>query len=112
MSDVDLGYLSIADASKKLAAKALSPVDLTEALLRRIEAVDPKLDSFLLVDGDKAMASAKAAESAIQGGRRMGPLHGIPYALKDIVDTAGLRTTCHSEILKDNVPKQDATVAA
>lgn len=112
MSDVDLGYLSIADASKKLAAKELSPVDLTEALLRRIEAIDPKLDSFLLVDGDKALASAKVAESAIQGGRRMGPLHGIPYALKDIVDTAGLRTTCHSEILKDNVPKQDATVAA
>lgn len=112
MSDADLGYLSIADASKKLAAKDLSPVELTEALLRRIEAVDPKLDSFLLVDGEKAMASAKAAESAIQGGRRTGPLHGIPFALKDIVDTAGLRTTCHSEILKDNVPTQDATVTA
>lgn len=112
MSDADLGYLSITEVSKKLAAKDLSPVELTEALLRRIEAVDSKLDSYLLVDGDKAMASAKAAESAIQSGRRTGPLHGVPFALKDIVDTAGVRTTCHSEILKDNVPTQDATVTA
>lgn len=110
-TDADLGFLSIADASKQLAAKTLSPVELTEALLRRIEAINPQLDAFLLVDGDKAMMSAKIAESAIQGGRRLGPLHGIPFALKDIVDTAGLRTTCHSEILRDNVPSRDAAVA-
>ncbi len=112
MSDADLGYLSIAETSAKLAAKALSPVELTEALLRRIEALDGQLDAFLLVDGDRAMDAARAAEQAIQAGRRKGPLHGVPFGLKDIVDTAGLRTTCHSKLLEDNVPKQDATVAA
>lgn len=111
-NDADLGFLSIADAGAKLARRELSPVELTEALLRRIEALNPELDAFLLVDGDKALAAAKAAETAIAGGRRLGPLHGVPFGLKDIVDTAGLRTTCHSKILEDNVPSQDATVAA
>lgn len=111
MNDEELGFLSITEASKQIASKALSPVELTEALLRRAEALNPELDAFLLIDGDKAMDAARAAETAIQGGRRIGPLHGVPFGLKDIVDTAGLRTTCHSEILRDNVPTQDATVA-
>ncbi len=111
-NDADLGFLSIADASRKLAAKELSPVELTDALLRRIEAINPQLDAFLLVDGDKARAAAKTAEDAIQRGRRLGPLHGVPFGLKDIVDTAGMRTTCHSKLLEDNVPKRDAAVAA
>jgi len=111
-SDADLGFLSITEASRMLAAKTLSPVELTEALLRRIEALNPELDAFLLVDGDRARAAAQQAEAAIQGGRRLGPLHGVPFALKDIVDTADLRTTCHSKILEDNIPTMDATVAA
>lgn len=111
MSDAELGFLSIAEAGEKLAAKQLSPVELTEALLRRVEALDGRLNAFLLVDGDRALDSAKQAESAIQAGRRLGPLHGVPFGLKDIVDTAGLRTTCHSKILEDNVPTRDATVA-
>ena len=111
-ADMDLAYLSVAEASEKLAAKALSPVELTEALLRRIEDLNPTLDAFLLVDADGAMAAAKQAETEIQAGRRKGPLHGVPFSLKDIVDTAGLRTTCHSKILEDNVPKRDATVTA
>ncbi len=112
MSDADIAYLTVAEAGKRIAAKDLSPVELTEALLRRAEALDPKLNAYLLIDGERALAAAKTAEAAIQGGRRLGPLHGVPFALKDIVDTAGLRTTCHSAILKDNVPKRDATVAA
>ncbi|MEQ9123175.1 MAG: amidase, partial [Alphaproteobacteria bacterium] len=111
-TDMDLAYLSVAAASEKLASQALSPVELTEALLRRIEALNPTLDAFLLVDADGAMAAAKQAEADIQAGRRKGPLHGVPFSLKDIVDTAGLRTTCHSKILEDNVPKRDATVTA
>ena len=111
MSDVDLGFLSIADASDQIAKKTLSPVELTEALFRRAEALDPKLNAYLLKDADKALSSAKVAEAAIQSGRKLGPLHGIPFGLKDIVDTAGLRTTCHSKILENNVPQRDATVA-
>ncbi|MEK9905414.1 MAG: amidase, partial [Rhodospirillales bacterium] len=86
-------------------------VELTEALFRRAEALDPKLNAYLLKDADKALSSAKVAEAAIQSGRKLGPLHGIPFGLKDIVDTAGLRTTCHSKILENNVPQRDATVA-
>ncbi|MEK9905431.1 MAG: amidase family protein, partial [Rhodospirillales bacterium] len=106
MSDVDLGFLSIADASDQIAKKTLSPVELTEALFRRAEALDPKLNAYLLKDADKALSSAKVAEAAIQAGRKLGPLHGIPFGLKDIVDTAGLRTTCHSKILENNVPQR------
>lgn len=112
MTDADLGFLTIAETSARLAAGALSPVELTEALLRRIEALNPTLDAFLLVDGEKALAAARAAETAIRGGRRRGPLHGVPFGLKDIIDTAGLRTTCHSKILAENVPARDAAVAA
>ena len=112
MNDEDLGFLSIADASEKIALKKLSPVELTEALLRRAEELDPKLNAYLLKDADKALAAAQAAEKAIHSGRKLGPLHGVPFGLKDIVDTAGLRTTCHSKILVDNIPQRDATVAA
>lgn len=110
--DADLGFMTIVEASRQIATGALSPVELMAAHLRRIEALGPQLDAFLLLDADKAMAGAKAAEQAIAAGRRLGPLHGIPFGLKDIVDTAGIRTTCHSKILKDNVPKTDAVVAA
>ena len=112
MNDEDLGFLSIADASEKIAQKKLSPVELTEALLRRAEELDPKLNAYLLKDADNALAAAQAAEKAIHSGRKLGPLHGVPFGLKDIVDTAGLRTTCHSKILADNIPQRDATVAA
>ncbi|MFZ8899547.1 MAG: amidase family protein, partial [Alphaproteobacteria bacterium] len=112
MNDEDLGFLSIADASEKIALKKLSPVELTEALLRRAEELDPKLNAYLLKDADKALAAAQAAEKAIHSGRKLGPLHGVPFGLKDIVDTAGLRTTCHSKILVDNIPQRDATDAA
>lgn len=111
MTDEDIGYLSVVELGERFAAKTLSPVEATEAMLRRAEALQPKLDAFLLLDGDKAMDAARAAEGAIQAGRRLGPLHGVPFGLKDIVDTAGMRTTCHSAILAENTPNQDATVA-
>ena len=65
MNDEDLGFLSIADASEKIALKKLSPIELTEALLRRAEELDPKLNAYLLKDADKAIAAAQAAEKAI-----------------------------------------------
>ena len=84
---------TIAEASRLIAAGDLSPVALTEAALSRAEALNPKLDAFIEITAERARAGAKRAEADIEGGRRRGPLHGIPYGLKDIYDAAGLRTT-------------------
>ena len=100
-------FLSIAEAGRLIAAKKLSPVELTRALLARIAAVDPRLNAFLLVTDRQALADARAAERALAAGKR-GPLLGIPVAYKDIYETAGVRTTAHSRILADNVPAEDA----
>jgi aspartyl-tRNA(Asn)/glutamyl-tRNA(Gln) amidotransferase subunit A len=85
---------------------------IAEVCLRRIEAFDGKLASFLLVTADRARKDARKAEAEIAAGRRKGPLHGIPIGLKDIYATKGIRTTAHSRILEDHVPKRDATVTA
>lgn len=108
----DLHFLTIAEASRLIEAKKLSPVEYVEALLARIEALNPVLDAFLLITGDQARDAAKAAEAEIAAGRYKGPLHGIPFALKDIYETEGIRTTAHSKILIDNVPDKDATSVA
>ncbi|MBN8871824.1 MAG: amidase [Rhodospirillales bacterium] len=100
-------FLTIADAARLIASRKLSPVELTRALLARIEAVDSQLNAFLLVASKQALAAARAAEKALAEGRKA-PLLGIPVAYKDIFETAGVRTTAHSRILHDNVPKQDA----
>ena len=100
-------FPSIAEAGRLIAAKKLSPVELTRALLARIAAIDPQLNAFLLVTERQALAAARAAERAIAAGRK-GPLLGIPLAYKDIYETAGVRTTAHSRILADNVPTEDA----
>jgi len=100
-------FPSIAEAGRLIAAKKLSPVELTRALLARIAAIDPQLSAFLLVTERQALAAARAAERAVAAGRK-GPLLGIPVAYKDIYETAGVRTTAHSRILADNVPAEDA----
>jgi aspartyl-tRNA(Asn)/glutamyl-tRNA(Gln) amidotransferase subunit A len=106
----DLTALTIADAGQLIAAKKLSPVELTRAFLDRIAEVDCKVASYLIVTDELALKQARAAESEIMAGRYRGPMHGIPYALKDNIETAGIRTTAHSRILIDNVPARDATV--
>lgn len=90
----------------------LSPVALTQAFLDRIAAIDSRLSSYILVTGEAALTAARAAEAEIAAGRRLGPLHGIPLALKDIYSTAGIRTTCQSPLLADNVPEADAESVA
>ena len=107
MTDTGLPYLTIAEAGRLIAAKRLSPVELVKEMLARIEAIDPQLNAFLLVTERQALAAARAAERAVMAGRR-GPLLGIPLGYKDIYETAGVRTTAHSRILADNVPKEDA----
>jgi aspartyl-tRNA(Asn)/glutamyl-tRNA(Gln) amidotransferase subunit A len=103
---------TIAEAAKLIAAKALSPVELTQACLGRVAAMDDVLHAFVLPTPERAIADAKAAEAAIMKDGPLGPMHGIPIGLKDIVDTAGIATTCQSRILADNVPTSDATCAA
>jgi aspartyl-tRNA(Asn)/glutamyl-tRNA(Gln) amidotransferase subunit A len=105
----DPHFLSIAEASRLIERRALSPVELTRAFLDRIAAIDPQLNAYLLVTADQAMDQARAAETEIMAGRRRGPMHGIPYALKDIYCTKGIRTTSHSRTRENYVPDFDAT---
>jgi aspartyl-tRNA(Asn)/glutamyl-tRNA(Gln) amidotransferase subunit A len=108
----ELCFLSVAEAGKRIRQKKLSPVELTEAFLERIALHDKKLNSFVLLLADQARRAARKAQSEIKAGRRRGPLHGIPIGLKDIYSTKGVRTTAHSKLLIDNVPKADSAVAA
>ena len=104
----DLHELTIAEAGRRIAATELSPVELTEAYLARIEATDTILHSYIRVLADSARSEAKRAATEIQPGGVRGPLHGIPIGLKDIYETAGVPTTGHSKVLVDHVPKEDA----
>ncbi|MGE0224262.1 MAG: amidase [Acetobacteraceae bacterium] len=103
-------WLTAAEASRGFAARTISPVELLGALLQRIEALDPRLNAFIRLDADAAMDAARAAEAEIRAGRIRGPLHGVPVGIKDIIDVAGLPTTCHSKILVGNVAKADSVV--
>ena len=103
--------LTIAEAAGLISAKTLSPVELTRQCLDRAKELNGELHAFLLLTEERALADARAAEAAIMAGKSVGPLCGIPIGLKDIVDTKGIRTTCHSKILRDNVPDTDATCA-
>ena len=98
---------TIAEAARLLAARKISALELTRALLARIEALDPTLNAFLLVTEKPALAAARAADRAIAAGQS-GPLLGIPLAYKDIYATAGIRTTAHSRLLAENIPTEDA----
>src|SRR5438132_13535688 len=105
----DLHWLTIADAARLVERRRLSPVELTDALLARIEALDPQLNAFLLPTPEKAREQAREAEREIMAGNYRGPLHGIPFGLKDIYATARIRTTSHSKICESLVPTEDAT---
>jgi len=94
----DLAYLTIAEAAPLIRARKLSPVEFTRALLARIAATEPTCHAYIAVTEDLAIAQANAAEAAIMRGDWRGPMHGIPYATKDIFDVAGLPTTCHSKL--------------
>src|ERR1700733_7374141 len=104
-------FLTIAEASRQIERHAISPVELTRHFLNRIAKIDPQLNAYLLVTADLAMDQARASEAEIMAGRWRGPMHGIPYALKDIYCTKGIRTTSHSRTRADYVPDFDATTA-
>ena len=106
----DFAYLTISKAAELLRSKKLSPVEYTKALIARIERHDSKFNAFLRLTPEIALDDAKRAEAEIGRGDWRGPLHGVPYGLKDIVDYAGLPTTAHSKILQDNMARADAIV--
>lgn len=105
----DLHLLTIADASRLIAQRELSPVEYADALLARIETFDPQLNAFITVTAELARKQARAAEAAIMAGGVRGPLHGIPFALKDIYNTKGILTSGGSKVCEHNVPVADAT---
>jgi aspartyl-tRNA(Asn)/glutamyl-tRNA(Gln) amidotransferase subunit A len=107
--ETELGFMTIAEMARRIERKELSPVEVTEALIRRTEALDPQLNAFLLPTPQRALDQARAAESEISAGHYRGPMHGIPFALKDIYMTAGIRTTGQSRTCIDTVPNFDAT---
>ena len=106
----DLAYLTLKDASELVRRKTVSPVELTATCLKRIEAYNPSLNAFITVTRDQAMETARAMEAEQRRGKWRGPLHGIPIAFKDNIDTAGVRTTAASELFKDRIPSEDAEV--
>jgi aspartyl-tRNA(Asn)/glutamyl-tRNA(Gln) amidotransferase subunit A len=101
---------SIAELSRLIEAGEISPVELTRQTLQRIERIDPHLNSYITTTADIALCQAETAEREIHAGGRRGPLHGIPYALKDLFFTRGIKTTAGSKIFADFVPGYDATV--
>ena len=106
----ELAWLGAAAAAERIRRKELSPVELTRALLERVERHDGGLNCFIRVTPEAALAAARSAERAVMAGATLGPLHGVPFALKDIIDVAGLPTTCHSKILLDHQARADAEV--
>ena len=109
--DNTLAFAPIAELATLIRRGELSPLELTELYLRRIEQYDPALNAYLAVTAERARAQARAAEAQISSGTYLGPLHGIPLAFKDLVDVAGLPTTGGSTLLRDNIAAADATIA-
>ena len=107
----DLASLTLKQASDLLRTKAVSPLELTQACLQRIEKYNPAFNAFITVTKEEALRSAREAEAEIQRGRWRGPLHGMPIALKDNIDTAGIRTTGASQLFENRIPDTDAEVA-
>jgi aspartyl-tRNA(Asn)/glutamyl-tRNA(Gln) amidotransferase subunit A len=108
----DLAGMTLSEAAAKIRSGAVTSVQLTEACLSRIAVYSPKLDAFITVAKDQALAQARQLDAEQKAGKLRGPLHGVPLAIKDNIDTAGLRTTGASALFEDRVPKEDAPVIA
>ena len=109
-SNRELHNFELTELSALIQKKSVSPVEATNACLARIEKLNPVLNAYITVTAESALTEAKKAEEEISRGAWRGPLHGVPVAMKDLVETAGVRTTAASAVLKDNVPAQDAEI--
>ena len=110
MSETPLHFKTITELAALIKSKALSPEEVTEALLNRIQELDPQYKSYVTVMAEQARASAQAAERAIAAGNYLGPLHGVPIAVKDLCFTKGVATMGGSKALMDHIPDFDCTV--
>lgn len=110
MPNTDLHKLTIAQAAGEIENRRLSPVELTQAYLDRIDRLNGGLGAYITVTAEQALSSAREAESEIQAGRYKGPLHGVPLAVKDIISTKGVLTSAGSRVLADNIPDHDSTL--
>src|ERR1041385_8544298 len=110
MANSDLVFYNGRELAAMIKAKKVSPVEVTQAYLDRIESLNPKLNAFITVTKTQALAQAKQAEKDIAAGKYLGPLHGVPYAPKDILATKGILTTNGSKVTADWVPDYESTV--
>jgi len=110
MTNTALAFESISNLTQRIDSGRLGPVRLAEELLQRIEALDGRLGSFIRVMPERALAQARSAESASKSGANLGPLHGIPYAAKDLFDVKGLPTMAGTRLLANRIARQDSTV--
>jgi len=110
MNPDTLAYLTLSELGARIHSGELSPVALVEALLERIRRLDGALHSFIALTPERALAEARAAEAALKAGRDLGPLHGIPYAAKDLYDVKGLPTTAGTRLLNNNIAREDCAV--
>lgn len=101
---------TLQQASEQIRMKMISPVELTRACLDRIALLNPRLNAFITVMSEQALDQARALEAELHAGSWRGPLHGIPIGLKDLFDTAGVKTTCASAVFADRIPTEDAEV--
>jgi aspartyl-tRNA(Asn)/glutamyl-tRNA(Gln) amidotransferase subunit A len=108
----DLAFTSAAELARLIAGRAVSPVEVVDGVLDRIERAQPVLNAFITVCVEEARAAAREAEAAVMRGDTLGPLHGVPFAVKDLVNTKGVRTTFGSVILADNIPAADSPAVA
>ena len=111
-SDTPIHWMTIDELAESYRSRALSPLEVTKALLERITQLDGRLHSYLTVTPDDALTAAKQAEDELRGGRDRGPLHGVPIALKDLADTKGVVTSAGTAIFRDRVATEDACVVA
>lgn len=109
MTETPLEFATITELATRIRAGALGPLQLAETCLERIAALDKRLHAFIAVTRDRALAEARAAETLLRGGHDLGPLHGVPYAVKDLYDVKGWPTTAGTRLLADNVAAQDST---
>src|SRR3990172_9113711 len=107
---MELPFLSIREVSELIKRKEVSPVELTQSILDRIEGVDSKIQAYITILGEEALRVSKEAEKQISSGTYLGALHGVPISVKDIFVMKGTRTTCGSKILENFVSSYDAMV--
>ena len=110
MVDVSLTRRSARELARLIRSREVSPVEVLDAHLAVIERINPKLNAIVTLAAEQARDAARVAETAVANGERLGALHGLPVAIKDITPTAGIRTTFASPLFKDHVPDEDAEV--